>query len=378
MSRQTLVSASMLAALLSAPLSSRAQDAAAKQYVDVKIAEPPKQGGLEITMKNGATFSLVDTRDVVGVTPNGSTLTVGLKFDGVATYRNGGHEWRTVLGINEALTKTPALEEPVKSADAFNVESTYLYFVRPWFGPFARFTVGTPLFRGFDVRPTDTTYTIARVAGTTDTVTSRRLTLTEPFRPLTLKETIGPFARPVSGDRFNLETRIGLGGLQTFADGQLILKDDAATADRVEVQELRDVLQVGVEGSLEMWGSFQAKKISYKIGVGALIPAWNNDMPAAGEAKKNPLQLTNLDIGAAISFKVVEWATLDYEIKLVRQPQLTDQWQIRNGMMLTLGLGYSRKPPEPPAPPAKPAPDAPAPAAPAPAAPAPAPAPVTK
>ncbi|HVK69565.1 MAG TPA: hypothetical protein VM694_34140 [Polyangium sp.] len=374
MSRRTLLSAAMLAALLSAPAASHAQNAATKQYVDVAIADPPKQDGLEITMKNGATFSLVDTRDVVGVTPNGSTLTVGLKFDGVATYRRKGHEWRTVLGINEALTKTPALEEPVKSADAFTIESTYLYFVRPWFGPFARVTLGTPLFRGFDVRPIDTTYTIARVAGTVDTVTSRRLTLTDPFRPLTLKETVGPFARPVSGDRFNLETRIGVGGLQTFADGQLILKDDAATADRVEVQELRDVLQFGVEGSLEMWGSFSEKKISYKVGVGALIPAWNNDIPAAGESKKNPLQLTNLDIGAAISFKVVEWATLDYELKLVRQPQLTDQWQIRNGMMLTLGLGYSRKPPAPPEPakPAKPAAEA------APAAETPAPAPATK
>ena len=367
MVRRTLLSVSILATALSTAAASQAQNAATKQYVDVAIAEPPKQVGLEITMKNGATFSLVDTRDVVGVTPNGSTLTVGLKFDGVATYRNGGHEWRTVLGLNEALTKTPALEEAVKSADALNVETTYLYFVRPWFGPFARFTLGTPIFRGFDVRPTDTTYSIARVSGTTDTVTSRRLTLTEPFRPLTLKETIGPFARPFSGDRFNLETRVGVGGLQTFAEGQLILKDDAATADRIEVVELRDVLQLGVEGSLEIWGSFSDKKIAYKVGVGALIPAWNNDTPPPGQAQKSAIQLTNLDIGAAISFKVVEWATLDYELKLVRQPQLTDQWQIRNGMMLTLGLGYSRKPPAPPAEPAKPAPAA---AAPAPAAPA--------
>lgn len=367
----------MLAAILSVPAASHAQNVATKQYVDVAIAEPPKQDGLEITMKNGATFSLVDTRDVVGVTPNGSTFTVGLKFDGVATYRSGGHEWRTVLGINEALTKTPALEDIVKSADNFNVESTYLYFVRPWFGPFARVTLGTPLFRGFDVRPNDTTYTIARLSGATETVTARRLTLTDPFRPLTLKQTIGPFARPVSGDRFNLETRVGVGGLQTFADGQLILKDDAATADRVEVQELRDVLQLGVEGSLEVWGALNDKKIAYKLGVGALIPAWNNDTPAAGEAKKSALSLTNLDIGAAISFKVVEWATLDYELKLVRQPQLTEQWQIRNGMMLTLGLGYSRKPPAPPEP-AKPAAPASAPAAPTPAPAAPAAAPAAK
>ncbi len=358
MSRRPFFLATTLAALATTSAPSRAQDAAAKQYVDVKIAEPPKQDGLEITMKNGATFSLVDTRDVVGVQPNGSTLTVGLKFDGVATYRRSGHEWRTILGINEALTKTPALEEAVKSADAFTVESTYLYFVRPWFGPFARVTLGTPLFRGFDVRPVDTTYNISRVSGASETITSRRLTLTEPFRPLTLKETIGPFARPFSGDRFNLETRVGLGGLQTFADGQLILKDDAATEGQIEVQELRDVLQIGAEGTLEMWGALYEKKVAYKIGVGALIPAWNNDVPAAGQAARSPLALTNIDIGASISFKVVEWATLDYEVKLVRQPQLTEQWQIRNGMMLTLGLGYEKKPPKPPAP-AKPAPAAP-------------------
>jgi hypothetical protein len=339
MSRPALLSAAILAASILAIAPAGAQDAAAKQYVDVKIAEPPKAGGLEVTMKNGATLSIADTRDVVGVQPNGSTLTFGIKFDGVATYRKGGHEWRNILGLTETLTKTPALPELLKSADAFAFESTYLYFVRPWFGPFARFAVATPLLRGYDVRGVDTTYSITRMnSATPETVVSRRLTLTEPFKPLTMKETIGPFARPVTSEKFNIEARIGVGALQTFAKGQLLLKDDAATTDKIEVQELDDVFQIGGEGSLEIWGAVYAKKISYKAGVGVLIPSAGAD-------------LTNLDVGASISIKVVEWATIDYEIKAIRQPQLVDVWQIRNGFMLTLGLGYERKPPKPPEPP---------------------------
>jgi len=360
MPRSSFVLAAISIASLFASTPSLAQDASAKQYVDVKIAAPPKQGGLELSLKNGATFSLVDTRDVVGVTPNGATLTLGLKFDGLATYRKDGHEWRGALGVNAALTRTPALPEFVKSADALAFDTSYLYFVRPWFGPFARFALGTPMFRGFDVRAAPTTYSIARASGETDVVTTKRLNLTEPFHPMTLKETVGPFARPVEGERFNLELRAGLGGLQTFAEGQLILDDDDGTADRIEVKELKDVFQVGAEGSLELWGAIYEKKVSYKAGIGVLIPAWNNQEPAEGEAKKGALELTNIDIGAGLSVKLVEWATLDYELKVVRQPQLTEQWQIRNGMMLTLGLGYEKKPPPPPEPP-KPAAPAPTP-----------------
>jgi hypothetical protein len=341
MARFPLLFASVLALPLLAATTSHAQDAAAKQYVDIAIKEPPKQDGLEYSLKNAVTISIVDSRDVIGVQPNGATYAFGLKFDGNATYRKGFHEWRTIGSVNEIVARTPAFPQIIKSADAATLDSTYLYFVKPWFGPFARFSAATPLFGGYDVRAAPTTYEVTKADGTIDNATgyknTKRINLTDPFRPLTMKETIGPFARPITSEKINIEARVGLGGLQTLADGQLLIKDNPDTADKVEVITLSDVLQVGAEGSLETWGALYAKKITYKAGIGVLVPAWSN------EKDVSPVKFTSLDIGAAVSFKIVEWASLDYELKVIRQPQLADVWQIRNGFLLTLGLGVEKK-----------------------------------
>lgn len=355
MARFPLLLASVLTLPLLATTNAFGQDAAAKQYVDIAIAEPPKQDGVEFALKNAVTISVVDSRDVIGVQPNGATYAFGLKFDGNVTYRKGFHEWRTIGSVNEIVARTPAFPQIIKSADAAALDSTYLYFVRPWFGPFARFSAATPLFGGYDVRAAPTTYDVTKADGTKDISSAyrnvNRLNLTDPFRPLTMKETIGPFARPITSEKINIETRVGLGGLQTLADGQLLIKDDAATTDKVEVVTLSDVFQVGAEASLEAWGALYAKKITYKAGVGVLVPAWSN------EKDVSPVKFTSLDIGAAVSFKIVEWASLDYELKVIRQPQLADVWQVRNGFLLTLGLGVEKKQkkPEPPKPPAEPA-----------------------
>jgi len=308
-----------------------AAPAFAQGAAGLSIEEPSKPGGLQLTLKNGATISLADTRDVVGVQPNGSTLTFGLKFDGIAIYHNRGHEWRNIVGFVQSFTKTPALPEFVKSADSLAVESTYLYFIRSWIGPFARVILSTSVFRGYDVRPGPTPY---EIPGRPLQMASR-LTLTEPFKPMTLKETVGPFARIATSVPFNLEARIGVGALQTLAKDQLLLADNPDTKDRVEVKVLDDVFQVGGEGTVGVWGTLYDKKITYSAGLGAFIPSTG-------------VRLTNIDIGAAFSIKVVEWATLDYELKAMRQPQLVDAWQIRNGLMLTMGLGYEKKPPKPP------------------------------
>ena len=64
-------------------------------------------------------------------------------------------------------------------------------------------------------------------------------------------------------------------------------------------------------------------------------------------------QLTNVDVGANVVFKLVEWATVTYEFKAVRVPQLLpDTFQVRNTLMLTMGYGVDNKPPAPPAAPA--------------------------
>jgi hypothetical protein len=354
-----LIQGAFLTAALLTAAPAAAEDAAKanvkKEYVDVKIEAPHKDSGLEIGIKAGATMSLNDSRSVLGQ-PDGLAFTFGVKFDGAITYRRHDHEWRSGVAMNQMLARTPAIPEFIKTADTFAMESTYLYFYRPWVGPFVRYTMSTLLFRSFDVRPTPTTYLVRRPDGTSYTRVSQRLTLAEPLQPMTMKESIGPFLRPLNKEQINIEIRAGLGAMQTLAAGAFGVKDDAKTPE-IEVDELKDIFQLGLEASFELWGTLLEKRISYKVATGLLIPSARSTQEAGDE--RSALELTNVDFGAGLSFRMLEWATLDYELRVLRQPQLTEALQVRNGMMLTLGLGYTNKPPPPTvkaaAPPEKPA-----------------------
>src|SRR5207248_2204017 len=114
-------------------------------------------------------------------------------------------ELRTVVALGEGITRTPLVPLFIKARDALSLEAIYLYHVVPWFGPFARFTLDTALFSATDIRPGPVTYVITQRGGTKQTVVASRLALTDPGRPLTMKETLGPFVRPIARDDVNVE-----------------------------------------------------------------------------------------------------------------------------------------------------------------------------
>lgn len=331
-----------LAALTLAAGSARAADDPKPDEKLVPKLEPDngRKNGVDAGLTVGATSSFGNNSNVLGQA-DGSTFTFGLKFLALVNYNEDKHEWRNTLNMGEGLSRTPVVPQFVKSRDAAQLESIYLYHVVDWFGPFARFQVDTSLFRGADVRAGDTTYVITHVDGSTDTRTGTHLSLTDPFRPMTLKESIGPFARPVSSERVNLEFRLGLGAREILAKNQLTVTDDDKTP-QIEVTELRNVNQLGVEGVVAIWGALEAKKVTYRVSAEAMTPLAHSDLPAGDN--RGDFDLTNVDLGALLSFKLVEWASLDYELKAVRQPQLLDRFQVQNNLLLVFGLSAGNVP----------------------------------
>ena len=65
-------------------------------------------------------------------------------------------------------------------------------------------------------------------------------------------------------------------------------------------------------------------------------------------ARKNAQQnsLTNVEFRANLSVKLVEWASLDYQFKTLREPQLIDEFQIQNNLLFTFGLATGSASPE--------------------------------
>ena len=371
-----------------------------KDVTDVKVEPVPEvPEGLIASIRGDATLSFTDTQRVIGQT-DGNTINMGVKVDARADWIRGDHEWRNSVLLNAGVTRTPTIPEFIKNTDALQFESIYLYHLTPWFGPFARFRLDTAMFPGTDIRPGATNYKIRAQDGTiTETCppttdpnappcTTTKLPLTDGFQPLTLKESLGVFAQPYKTEPLAVEVRLGGGAQQILANNQYAVTDVADDPTNcpsaldptqrspipcVEISQLSDVIQAGLEANLELWGTVYEKKITYKAYAGVLIPFAHGDLPQSyfdQGGKDDVGELTNIDLGVNVSFKIVEWATLGYELKAVRVPQLLpDTFQVRNSLFFTLGYGADNKPPPPPEP--APAP-APAPAAPAPVAPAPA------
>jgi hypothetical protein len=293
-----------------------------------------RKDGVDAGLAVGLQSAFSHSSNYVGQA-DGATITIGLKFLTLVNYNHDKHEWRNSLNIGEGLTRTPVVSDVVKSRDAMAVESIYLYHVVDWAGPFVRVSWDTSLFRGADVRAGATTYLITRTDGTVETIRASRLTLTDPLRPSTFKESVGPFARPISSERANLEFRAGLGALEVLAANQRAVTDDATTP-AVEVTELRSMNQLGVEEVVTFWGAASNKKVLYKVKGEAMTPFAHTALPAGDT--RGAGALTNIELGATLSFKLVDWATLDYEFKALRQPELLDRFQVQNNLLLTFGL----------------------------------------
>ncbi len=307
---------------------------------DARKKDDKKKDGLDWRLGTVGTLSFADNRSVVGQV-DGSTITFGFKLDLAVDYRHKAHEWRNSTSLAAQITRTPQLDSFIKAQDSLALESIYLYHVAKWWGPFARFAWSTSMFRGRDQPAAATTYSISKLDGSAESLTASSLGLTDVLRPSQLKESLGLFAQPVAKKPVSVEFRLGAGGRQTLAKGQLAIADDDGTPE-VEVKELDDVLQLGTEAVLEVWGTFHNKRVRYKAAAEIMVPFVRNDLPEGDD--RGFLELSNYSVKAELSFKLVQWASVDYSFKALREPQLIDELQLQNQLLLSFGLTAAESP----------------------------------
>ncbi|MBL8739869.1 MAG: hypothetical protein JNK04_02210 [Myxococcales bacterium] len=296
----------------------------------------------------GGTFNLVDTRSVVG-TQDGTALMLGAALDASLEFNEGMHEWRNALKAGAGVTRTPSLDEFVKTNDGLSFETIYLLHVVEIFGPYARFAYNTSMFPGMDIRPAPVNYVVSNLDGSTTEYLGRRLEMTDPFKPSTFKEGIGVFVQPLNTERIKLEARAGVGAQESLAAGNLAINDDSTTP-QIEIKEMDDVWQIGGEAIANAWGFIdETKRVSYTVGLGVLIPFAASELPA-GDDRSLP-ELTNVEGIVGLNVKLFDWASLGYKLTVVREPMLVDTWQVSNNLLLTIGAAFGSKAPVPPAPP---------------------------
>lgn len=291
----------------------------------------------------GATIAFSDNRKVVGA-QDGGTWNIGPLLDAGLDFYGEEHEWRNSLSIRHVQTKTPSISEFIKTADSFIFDSIYLYHSPslPWLGPFAQFTLTTALFPGEDVNATDITYRITRNDGTVTDKTQSRLALTDAFAPLALKESIGAFAAPVTKPEVKVEFRVGVGARETITQEGFSLTDDAATVGILEVSQFKDFQQVGGEAFAGVSGTVIFEKLgaerplTYSLTAETLLPFYSSE----GDDKSFADKVT-FALDAKLSVKLFAWMSLDYNLKVIREPLLVDEFQLQNNLLLNFSYAYS-------------------------------------
>jgi len=297
----------------------------------------------------GLTVAFANNSGVVGQA-DGTSFSFGMKADGGLDYNRERHEWRNTIGLGASITRTPLVSDFVKTSDNLNFDSIYLFHALPWFGPFVLGSLNTAMFRGTDVEATAVNYVVTRADGTPGPVTNAtHLSLSDPFRPLTLKESAGLFAQAYQSVPATVEIRLGAGAQEVLADGQLSVtgtKVMTGSPTEVDLQALSNSNQLGPELAASIWGTFVEKTITYRVNADVMTPAVHTALLATDT--RGPVALTNVQVDGKVSFHFVSWASLDYQIRAIRQPQVVDALQLQNTLLLTFGLSYGGKPPVPP------------------------------
>lgn len=352
-----------LAGALSSAQSARAQPAAPSiptaggatptEYVPktalVRADKKPQGWSYAVTL--AANLNVASNRDVVGQV-SGNSFLFGASVLSGASYLRGPHEWLNTGTLNEAWSRTPTISQFVKSNDLLDLQSLYNFFLNEWTGPFARIALQTGIFKTDRVTAADQTY--VRDDLPTETTTGRRLRLSDAGQPLTLSESAGWFLQLVHTDTLNVYTRAGFGGRHTFADGARAIKSDKDPMN-VRYTVLKDVHQAGAELFAGVDGKEVDGRLLYSAGVTALFPFLNND-----DTDRSILKLTKVAMSAAVGMGVFSWLSINYQLKVIRDPQLVDAVQVQNALLFSLQYTVSSPTPSPPAP-SSPAPVTPAP-----------------
>jgi hypothetical protein len=345
MSRPWLgVAATLLAAAFALGLADPARAAADDPLPDELMAKKKKKKkkkskkkeGWNPALKAGLNFAFSQNQGVVGI-PDGVTVALGLQIDGKLLYRRGNHEWLSELGILHTQSKVPNVDPFVKAADQFILSTLYQYRFKPrvpWLGVFGGVRLNTALLPGNLVRTEDTTLELQYRDGRVEPDTApaqERYRLTDSFAPLLFKQFAGALLNPLERDWLEIDVRFGLGAVEVWTRDGFVIDDDDATADVLELKQLQDYVQGGVELHLDLSGTVVDKILSYGLHLELMYPfAHNADTDLEGIA------LFNTELKFTLNVKVFEWASLNYALSVVRTPLIVDKWQVVNSLMLSL------------------------------------------
>ncbi len=305
-------------------------------------------------LRIGGSVSMNYNRDVDGVN-DGIALTFGVFLKGAldAVYKN--FEWQNKLEIEHQQTKTPTIDDFIKTADKIDFQTLVLFRIpkAEWLGPFAKFRLQTSIFPGYYLTDKDVYVRyyhqdtkidekgnmhnengqdVPNLLKQTRLKAQNSVQLSDYFEPLILSEGVGLFINPYTSEMLTIQFKAGVAGQHLFADGAHVSFDDDDDDQYYDVKEIYDTHSFGVEGELELSGVF-VDYVNWNVTGGLYYPLLISD-----DHNLKDEELIHAQIEAKISVKLASWASLDYGLIVKRQPFVTTEWQITNTLLFNVGF----------------------------------------
>lgn len=297
-----------------------------------------KHKGMVPSLTVGLNLSFNQSQGVVGV-PDGIAMALGLTLKTGLDFRRGGHHWKTLLRVQEAVTKVPGIERFVKGTDLIEVTSVYTYRLPrwKWLSLYGGIRLRSTLLEGNLIRGEETQLQLTNVDGDvfTDVVPAQEpYPLTEFLAPLLLAQSAGVGFRALKHRAANLSFQVGLIAHEVVSQGSYVVHDDKATSDVIELVQMRDYAQGGAEARMTLAGRVADKLLAYRLGARVMLPFATSVKTDLGYD-----QLINVELSAALSIRIFSWASLEYSLTAMRMELLTPGWQVSNLLLLTVTAG---------------------------------------
>jgi hypothetical protein len=239
------------------------------------------------------------------------------------------------LNVKEGISLTPMYDGFVIAADTAKLELQYNYMIKKWFGYYIKASLETHFFPGYDYQSEDTQYVVNGVRKTP----AKKYKLTASGVPLSLMEGTGFLARAVDSEFTRLEFNLGLSGREVFVGDSLKDDDDDSTPDR-ELVSMSDVFEVGGEFGARLKGELEGKRVGYDIKAKLFMPFYHKQREELNLSWGDVLQFEGI---AKVDFNINKYVAFNYEFTVKRDFAVVEDWQITNGLYLSLFYELDKK-----------------------------------
>jgi hypothetical protein len=252
--------------------------------------------------------------------PSGNYISLSGFADTIATYRGEKNFLYFRLRMEEGQSKQPESTYE-KTLDELRADSLYVYKVVPWFGPYLRMGLDTPILEGYKYfnENTDVRFLDSNGAFLSEEKGVKKTKISTFFSPLTLKGGIGVNFSTLNLQYFNLSTRLGPGFRQVFT-GSLFTKADDESTPEYEMIRKNNYHQFGLEWIV----------VSYlSLGRYITVNTEGEIFSPFEDYKKFVFTFEN-----TVALRLLSFASVNYITGIRKNPEISDYAQYDNRIVL--------------------------------------------